>query len=107
LFGRKICRKKFVKARGIEIGEAVARLFDGSRLGEIAGEAFAILGLIFARIRHVRADVNESQDRGVGTGFSDDGPAASLLLRSVRQPARHLLLGSQALEYLPRPLLSL
>jgi hypothetical protein len=60
LLGGEVGGEELVELRRVDVGKAVRGLFYRARFGEIAGEAFAVVGFGLASVWHVRGDVDKA-----------------------------------------------
>src|SRR6476661_4107403 len=67
-----------MKLRRVEVSETVGGLFYCIRFAEVTWEALSIVGLILSCIRHVRRDVDQTNDRWIRSRFGDDGAAIAV-----------------------------
>ena len=68
---------------GIEVSETVSRLLYRSRFAEVTREALSIIGLILSCIRHVRRDVDQTDNRWIRSRFGDDGAAITVSYKNA------------------------
>src|SRR6476660_527159 len=78
LLSRQVGCEVLMKLRGVEISEAVCRLFYRTRLAEVTWEALSVVGLILSRIWHVGRDVYQSGHRWIRSRFGDDRAAITV-----------------------------
>src|SRR4029077_13153578 len=65
LLSRQVGCEVLMELRGIEVSETVCSLLYGSRLAEVTWEAFSVVSLILARIRHMGRDVDQTNNRWI------------------------------------------
>src|ERR1043166_5220261 len=94
LFNRQVGCKVFMKLRGVEVGETISRLLYRSRLAQVARESLSVFSLALAGIRHVRRDIDQTDNRWMRPRFSDDRSSITVGDKN----ARSILLSKNALR---------